>query len=69
MEFILTKYQYDKAVERIGELMDAEPGTTEGDELESLAILIEKYDEQNNTLPEPSKEDKRLFESEQLGMR
>ena len=35
---------YDAALARINELMDAEPGTPEGDELELLVTLLELYE-------------------------
>ncbi len=35
---------YESALERIAVLMDAEPGTGEFDELETLAMLVDTYE-------------------------
>ena len=44
---IRTEADYEKVLERIDVLMDLEPeiGSSEGDELEILALLVEKYEE------------------------
>lgn len=39
-----TEKDYEKALARINDLMDADPGTPEGDELELLVTLVEKYE-------------------------
>jgi len=46
---------YDKALDRVDELMDLSPalGTTQSDELEVLALLIEKYEEKAWAISEP----------------
>ena len=46
---------YDKALERVDELMALNPamGTTQSDELEVLALLIEKYEEKAWAISEP----------------
>ncbi len=46
---------YDKALDRVDELMELNPmlGTTQSDELEILALLIEKYEEQAWAISEP----------------
>lgn len=46
---------YDKALERVDELMALNPamGTTQSDELEVLALLIEKYEEKAWAIAEP----------------
>jgi HTH-type transcriptional regulator/antitoxin HigA len=41
---IRTESDYDAAVAEIERLWDAEPGTDEGDKLDILAILVEKYE-------------------------
>ena len=40
---IKTDKEYKNAISRIAQLMDAEPNTPEGDELELLSLLVEKY--------------------------
>ncbi|HQR73494.1 MAG TPA: DNA-binding protein [Sulfurovum sp.] len=46
---------YDRALERVDELMALNPamGTTQSDELEVLALLIEKYEEKAWAIAEP----------------
>lgn len=46
---------YEAALDRINALMDAEPGTPEGDELELLATLVELYENKVHPieLPDP----------------
>lgn len=46
---------YDKALDRVDELMELNPklGTSQSDELEVLAMLVEKYEEQEWTISEP----------------
>ena len=44
---IRTEADYDAAVARIGELMDAELGTLEGEELDLLADLALLYESQH----------------------
>ncbi len=43
---------YDNALDRVDELMDLDPelGTQDSDELEVLALLIEKYEERAWTI-------------------
>lgn len=50
---IKTEKDYQKALSRIDELMDAEPNTPEGDELELLVILVEQYEEEKFPIKEP----------------
>lgn len=42
---IHTEQEYKKALKRLEKIFDAQPGTREGDELEILGILIEKYED------------------------
>jgi HTH-type transcriptional regulator/antitoxin HigA len=50
---IKTQKDYQKALSRIDELMDGEPNTPEGDELELLVILVEQYEEEKSPIKEP----------------
>ena len=43
--------ELDRALERIGELWGAEPGTTRGDELDVLMLIVEKYEEEHFPIP------------------
>ena len=42
---IKTKKDYNQAIERLEIIFDAKKGSTEGDEVEVLSILIEKYED------------------------
>ena len=42
---IKTKKDYQTALLRLESIFDSTPGTKEGDELEVLSILIEKYED------------------------
>jgi len=44
---IRNEADYDAALRRIDALMDAEPGTPEGDELDVLTDLVEHYEEKH----------------------
>ncbi|MDO9264170.1 MAG: hypothetical protein Q7U02_09400 [Desulfosalsimonadaceae bacterium] len=52
---IKSQQDYDIALARIDELMDAKEGTPEADELELLATLVEMYEEEHYPmdLPDP----------------
>ena len=41
---IKTEKEYQKAMDRLEEIFDAEKGSPEGDELELLALLIHSYE-------------------------
>jgi len=43
--------ELDRALERIGELWGAKPGTTRGDELDVLMLIVEKYEEEHFSIP------------------
>lgn len=45
MEEIKTEKEYRKALERLKEIFDAEPDTSEGHELDRLADLVKKYED------------------------
>ena len=53
IEEIKTEDDYQKALSRIDELMDAEPNTPEGDELEFLVTLVEQYEDKKYPIEEP----------------
>jgi HTH-type transcriptional regulator/antitoxin HigA len=44
---IRTEADYEAALARIDTLMDAEPGTPEGEELDVLTDLVEHYEEKH----------------------
>ena len=45
-KIIKNESDYEATLNRINELMDADPGTPEGDELELLATLVELYEKE-----------------------
>jgi HTH-type transcriptional regulator/antitoxin HigA len=55
LEIIKTEKDYDRALARINDLMDADPGTSKGDELDLLVTLVELYEKAKHPidLPDP----------------
>ena len=53
---IKTKKDHQQALDRLDVIFDAKRGTPEGDELEILGILIERYENEQfpTDLPDPS---------------
>ena len=50
---IITKIQYEKALNRATELSHALPGTDEKDELTLLLIMIKDYEQRHTEMAEP----------------
>jgi len=65
---IKTEIDYQKALSRIDELMDAEQNTPEGDELELLVTLVELYEEKKYPIDMPDAIEDIKFRMEQLGL-
>ena len=66
---IRTKEDYQKALERMGEIFDAAKGTEQGDELEILSILIDNYEKDHFPIDLPDPIEAIKFRMEQLGMK
>ena len=64
---IKTKKDYQNALERLEKIFDAKKGSTEGDELEVLSILIEKYEDEHFPIGFPDPIEAIKFRMEQLG--
>lgn len=64
---IKTEKEYQQAMERLEMLFDAKKGTEEGDELEVLSILIEKYENEHFPIDLPDPIEAIKFRMEQLG--
>ena len=64
---IHTEQDYQRALRRLGKIFDAKPGTREGDELEILSILIEKYEERHDPIDLPDPIEAIKFRMDQLG--
>jgi HTH-type transcriptional regulator/antitoxin HigA len=50
---IANETDYEAALERVQELMDAEGDTPEGDELEVLTLVVDAYEESRYPIDEP----------------
>ena len=64
---IKTKKDYQNAMTRLEVIFDAKPGTTQGDELEVLGILIANYEQVNYPIGFPDPIEAIKFRMEQLG--
>ena len=64
---IKTKKDYELAMHRLDKIFDAKPGTSEGDELEVLGILIEKYENEHYPVDFPDPIEAIKFRMDQLG--
>jgi HTH-type transcriptional regulator/antitoxin HigA len=67
LKLIKTKKDYNLALARLEEIFDSKPGTAEGDELEVLGILIEKYEDENYSIEYPDPIEAIKFRMEQMG--
>lgn len=65
---IRNEADYDAALRRIDALMDAEPGTPDGDELDVLTDLVEHYEEKHVPMGFPSPISAIEFRLEQAGL-
>ena len=67
LRLIKTKKDYQTALARLEVIFDAKPGTPQGDELEVLGILIDKYEQENYPIDFPDPIEAIKFRMEQLG--
>jgi HTH-type transcriptional regulator/antitoxin HigA len=65
---IKTKQDYEDALARVGDLMDAKLDTPEGDELDILGTLVEAYEEKNHSIPDAHPIEVIRFMMEQNGL-
>ncbi|MCK5416330.1 transcriptional regulator [Candidatus Parcubacteria bacterium] len=63
---IKTKRDYKEALTRIEKIIEADPGTKKGDELEILSVLIEKYEKDNYEILPPDPIEAIKFRMEQM---
>ena len=54
---INTKRDYQNALSRIEELWDVDPDSSEADELDNLATLVEAYESKNFSIAFPNEAD------------
>ena len=64
---IKTAQDYNKALERLELIFDAKKDTPEGDELEVLGILIDRYENENFPIDLPDPIEAIKFRMEQMG--
>lgn len=65
IQAIKNEESYDLTLARVDELMNAEPDTPEGDELDVLVTLIEAYEEKNHPIDIPDPIEAIRFRMEQ----
>jgi len=65
---IRTDTAHKRAMARIDELWGARVGSVEGDELEVLAVLVERYEAQHEPMPPSDPIDAIKFRMEQQGL-
>ena len=64
---IKTEKDYNQALERLEKIFDAKVGSSEGDELEVLGILIDQYENEHFPIGMPDPIEAIKFRMEQLG--
>lgn len=64
---IKNEKEYQKALSRLDKIFDAKKGTKEGDELELLSLLIDKYEQEKYPIDLPDPIEAIKFRMEQLG--
>ena len=68
IKILKTEAEYEAALERIDRLMNAPPGSAEEEELELLAILVEKYEQEYYPIELPDPVEAIKFRMEQEGL-
>jgi HTH-type transcriptional regulator/antitoxin HigA len=66
---IRNEKDYQNALNRLEIIFDAKRGTEQGDELEILSILIDKYENENFPIGMPGPIEAIKFRMEQIGMK
>lgn len=67
LKLLKTKKDYQAALQRLEKIFDAKPGTAQGDELEVLGLLIDKYEASHYPIDFPDPIEAIKFRMEQLG--
>jgi HTH-type transcriptional regulator/antitoxin HigA len=73
-KILKTEQEYNEACERIYELIHSsensiEPNSPEGEEIELLSLLVEKYEQENHWMEAPSPIEAIKFRMEQMNLR
>lgn len=66
---IRNEQDYQNALDRLEKVFNAKMGTTEGDELEILSILIDSYENEHFPIGMPDPIEAIKFRMEQMGMK
>jgi HTH-type transcriptional regulator/antitoxin HigA len=66
---IRNEQDFQEALERLEVIFDSKKGTEEGDELEILSILIDKYENETYPIDLPDPIEAIKFRMEQMGMK
>ena len=66
---IRNEKDYQKALVRLEKIFDSKKGTEQGDELEILSILIDRYENENFPIGMPDPIEAIKFRMEQMGMK
>lgn len=66
---IRNEKDYQNALDRLEEIFDAKKGTEQGDELEILSILIDRYENEKFPIEMPDPIEAIKFRMEQMGMK
>lgn len=69
IKLIASEEDYQEALERLELVFDAKRGTPEGDELEVLSILIDKYENEHFPIGLPDPIETIKFRMEQMDMK
>lgn len=67
IKLIKTEKDYQKALKRLEIIFDSKPGTKQGDELEILGVLLEKYENEHFPIDAPDPIEAIKFRMEQMG--
>ena len=67
MKLIKSEKEYQDALNRLEQIFDAQPGSEEGNELEILSLLIEKYEDEHYPIEFPDPIEAIKFRMEQMG--
>ena len=65
---VRTEADYDATLRDIDALMDARPGTSDGDRLDVLVTLVQAYEARHHPVPPPDPVDAIRFRMEQAGL-
>lgn len=68
-KILKSEADYQKAVDRTIEIFDAEPGTSDFDELEVLLLLVKDYEDKHYPIPMPDPIEAIKIKMEQDGLK